>query len=173
MSLVRGWRREGRRSDLCVEHGDSAGVVSALEWIGDNGRAPDGKKSRNLGRRAARAVGGGPFGRPGGVAVPVRPAVEDTVETMEAGGEGVLERDGEAGSGVKLVELRDGRSALMLPAGVAALLLGAAQMTPLAFIVSLKRKENMSTSPVNSNLFISRMLKQECGDDRKRIRASR
>jgi hypothetical protein len=59
---------------------------------------------------------------------------------MEAGGEGVLEREGDAGSGVKLVELRVGRSVpLMLPAGVATLL-GPAQMTPLAFMVSLKEK---------------------------------
>jgi len=31
VSLVRGWRREGRRRERWVEHGDSAGVVSALE----------------------------------------------------------------------------------------------------------------------------------------------
>ncbi len=35
-----------------MEQGDSAGVVSALEWMGESGRAPLGRKSRNFGRRA-------------------------------------------------------------------------------------------------------------------------
>jgi len=114
--------------------------------MGESGRAPDGKKSRNFGRRAAADAAGGPVGRPGGVAAAVRPAVEDTVETMEAGGEGVLEREAgeEAGMGVKLVELRAGRSvalAVLLPAGVEALCGAVPQMTPLAFMVSLTGKE--------------------------------
>ncbi len=42
-----------------VEQGDSAGVVSALEWMGESGRAPFGRKSRNLGRRAPPATAAG------------------------------------------------------------------------------------------------------------------
>ena len=42
-----------------VEQGDSAGVVSALEWMGESGRAPLGRKSRNLGRRAPPATAAG------------------------------------------------------------------------------------------------------------------
>jgi hypothetical protein len=153
VSLVSGWRREGSRSDRWVEHGDSAGVVSALECMGERGRVPEGRKSRNLGRRAA-AAGGPLVGRPGGVAVPVSPAVEETVETMEAGGEGVLEREGEgAGRGVKwFVELRAGMlTPLTLPAGVAAaLLLPAAQITPLAFIVSLNKRVKLNNFNLKS-----------------------
>lgn len=43
-SFARGCRNVERCRDLCLEVGDSAGVVSAEECIGDRGR-----KSRNLG----------------------------------------------------------------------------------------------------------------------------
>ena len=43
-SLARGPRNVDIWRDLCLEPGDSAGVVSADDWMGERGR-----KSRNLG----------------------------------------------------------------------------------------------------------------------------
>ena len=34
-------------NDLWVEAGESLGLVSGLDWIGDKGRAPAGRKSKN------------------------------------------------------------------------------------------------------------------------------
>ena len=45
-SLERGARQEESWRDRCLDPGDSAGVVSADDWMGERGR-----KSRNLGRR--------------------------------------------------------------------------------------------------------------------------
>lgn len=50
--------------------------------MGERGRAPAGRKSKNFGRRTGC--------EPGGV---VRPAVDDTVDTREGGGEGEDSRD--------------------------------------------------------------------------------
>jgi hypothetical protein len=90
--------------------GDSQGVVSALECMGDRGRVPAGRKSRNLGRLWRLLVSG-----VAEVVLLVRPAVEETVETIEGGGEGVSEREGGAGGDgepnmvVRVVVLREGR----------------------------------------------------------------
>jgi len=49
-SLFKGCRKFERLRDFClVLLGDSQGVVSALECMGDKGLVPAGRKSRNLG----------------------------------------------------------------------------------------------------------------------------
>lgn len=48
-SLFKGCRKFERLRDFCLVLGDSQGVVSALECMGDKGLVPAGRKSRNLG----------------------------------------------------------------------------------------------------------------------------
>ena len=83
--------------------------------MGDRGRVPAGRKSRNLGRLWRLLVRG-----VAEVVLLVRPAVEETVETIEGGGEGVSDREGgPAGEGepimvVRVVVLREGRVSVEL-----------------------------------------------------------
>lgn len=81
-----------RFRDFCRVLGDSHGVVSALECIGDKGLVPAGRKSKNLGLLGGLIASG-----VAELELFVSPAVEDTVETIDGGGEGVSEREGGAG----------------------------------------------------------------------------
>ena len=130
-----GWRNEERFNDRCRELGDSAGVVSAEDWIGERGR-----KSRNLGLLYGFAFVKGVEPESVWSVLEVRAAVDDTVGTMEGGGDGI---EGDAEIVVKVVAL----AADIVDAFVA-FLVGrvrvesavpgvVSQITPLAFMVSL------------------------------------
>ena len=130
-----GWRNEERFNDRCRELGDSAGVVSADDWIGERGR-----KSRNLGLLYGFAFVKGVEPESVWSVLEVRAAVDDTVGTMEGGGDGI---EGDAEIVVKVVAL----AADIVDAFVA-FLVGrvrvesavpgvVSQITPLAFMVSL------------------------------------
>ena len=130
-----GWRNEERFNDRCLELGDSAGVVSAEDWIGERGR-----KSRNLGLLYGFAFVKGVELESVWFVLEVRAAVDDTVGTMEGGGDGI---EGDAEIVVKVVAL----AADIVDAFVA-FLVGrvrvesavpgvVSQITPLAFMVSL------------------------------------
>ena len=147
---VSGCRKEERFNDLCLELGDSAGVVSAEDWIGERGL-----KSRNRGLLYGLAFVKGVQPESVWSVLDVSAAVDDTVDTMEGGGDGEEDLEGDAGEGVggdaeivvKVVAFADifvafidafvaflvGRvrveSAVPVP--------GVSQITPLAFIVSL------------------------------------
>ena len=146
---VSGWRKEERFIDRCLELGDSAGVVSAEDWIGERGR-----KSRNLGLLYGLAFVKGVEPESVRSVLAVRAAVDDTVDTMEGGGDGDEDREGEAGEGVggdadivvKAVAFAD--IFVAFADAFVAFLVGrvkvesavpgvVSQMTPLAFIVSL------------------------------------
>ena len=130
-----GWRNEERFNDRCRELGDSAGVVSAEDWIGERGR-----KSRNLGLLYGFAFVKGVEPESVWSVLEVRAAVDDTVDTMEGGGDGI---EGDAEIVVKVVAL----AADIVDAFVV-FLVGhvrvdspvpgvVSQITPLAFMVSL------------------------------------
>lgn len=128
----RGFIKVESWSDLCLAPGDSAGVVSAEEWMGESGR-----KSRNLGLLLAVClVAGVELESVWSCVVRVSAAVEDTVLTMEGGGEGVVEeREGVGGEAeiavmvVMLTALREGLASASVS--------GVSHTSPLAFIVSL------------------------------------
>ena len=108
-SLFKGFRKLVKFRDFCLVFGESHGVVSALECIGDSGRVPAGRKSRSLGRLWRLLVRG-----VAAVVLLVRPAEDDTVETIEGGGEGVSDLEGGPGgvgdpTMVVRVVLREGR----------------------------------------------------------------
>ena len=91
-SLLRGLRKLERLVDLGLEPGDSPGVVG-LDCMGERARPPvEGRMFNSLGRLEVEA---GSW--LAGVEEVVRPAVEETVETREGGGEGVTDLEGGAG----------------------------------------------------------------------------
>ena len=91
-SLLRGLRKLDRLVDLGLEPGDSPGVVG-LDCMGERDRPPaEGRMFNSLGRLELE-VGCWLAG----VEEVVRPAVEETVETKEGGGEGVTDLEGGAG----------------------------------------------------------------------------
>ena len=86
-NLLRGLNRL-ERLDFGLAFGDSVvGVLTGDEGIGDKGllEADPGRMFNNLGLR------GGPEDTGVGVAEDVNPAVDDTVETIEGGGDGVMD----------------------------------------------------------------------------------
>ena len=86
-----------RLVDLGLEPGDSPGVVG-LDCMGERARPPvEGRMFNSLGRLEVEA---GSW--LAGVEEVVRPAVEETVETREGGGEGEGVTDLEGGPGVVL-----------------------------------------------------------------------
>ena len=117
-SLLSGFNRLERLEDFGLELGESAGEVGEA-GTGDRGRlaAAFCMMLSNRGRLA------GALDNDVGVADVARPAVEDTVETMEGGGEGVidlaakLEAELEAGRGGDAVIWR-------LGVGISAILTG-------------------------------------------------
>ena len=141
-----GWRNEERFNDRCRELGDSAGVVSAEDWIGERGR-----KSRNLGLLYGFAFVKGVEPESVWSVLEVRAAVDDTVDTMEGGGDGEEDRDGDAGDGVggdAEIVVRVVALAADIVDAFVAFLVGrvrvesavpgvVSQITPLAFMVSL------------------------------------
>ena len=79
-----------RLLDLGRELGDSPGEVTGEERMGDRGRPFPGMMLSSRGLLAPEP--GGPDTAVG-VAEAARPAVEDTVDTMEGGGDGVMDRE--------------------------------------------------------------------------------
>ena len=105
-SLLRGLRKLERLVDLGREPGDSPGVVG-LDCMGERDRPP--AEGRMFNSRGRLEVELGCWLE--GVEEVVRPAVEETVETREGGGEGVTDLEG--GAGVVLeVEGRGGAGGL-------------------------------------------------------------
>ena len=91
-SLLRGLRKLERLVDLGLEPGDSPGVLG-LDCMGDRDRPPaEGRMFSSLGLLELEAGGW-----LAGVEEVVRPAVEETVETRDGGGEGVTDLEGGAG----------------------------------------------------------------------------
>ena len=91
-SLLSGLRKLDRLVDLGLEPGDSPGVVG-LDCMGERDRPPaEGRMFNSLGRLELED---GCW--LAGVEEVVRPAVEETVETREGGGEGVTDLEGGAG----------------------------------------------------------------------------
>ena len=90
--MLSGLRKLDRLVDLGLEPGDSPGVVG-LDCMGERDRPPaEGRIFNSLGRLELE-VGCWLAG----VEEVVRPAVEETVETREGGGEGVTDLEGGAG----------------------------------------------------------------------------
>ena len=79
-----------RLLDLGRELGDSPGEVTGEERMGDRGRPLPGMMLSSRGLLAPEP--GGPDTAVG-VAEAARPAMEDTVDTMEGGGDGVMDRE--------------------------------------------------------------------------------
>ena len=96
-SLLSGFNRLERLEDFGLELGESAGEVGEA-GTGDRGRLAA-AFCMMLSKRGRLA---GALDNDVGVADVARPAVEDTVETMEGGGEGVIDlaaKELEAGRG--------------------------------------------------------------------------
>ena len=90
--MLRGLRKLERLVDLGLEPGDSPGVVG-LDCMGERDLPPaEGRMFSSLGRLEEE---GGWWLE--GVEEVVRPAVEETVETRDGGGEGVTDLEGGAG----------------------------------------------------------------------------